>query len=187
MPGQTAATTCIGLLRAINVGGRSQIAMADLRELADGLGMQDVRTLLQSGNLVFRSSIRTAGRLERMLEEAIDGTLRVRTEVFIRTAADWKAIVAANPFPEDAKRDPGHVVMMALRDVPASGDVAALQRAVVGRETARAHGKQLYIHYPDGIGRSRLTNLVIEKTLGTRGTARNWKTVLKLAELAATY
>src|SRR5205823_5130806 len=112
--------------------------------------------------------------LEKLLEKNLEAA------VFVRTAAEWAKIVARNPFPAEAKSDPGHLIVMLLKD---EKDVAALQAAIVGREIMRADGRQLYIVYPDGQGTSKLTNAVIERKLGTRGTARNWNTVLKLAAL----
>jgi uncharacterized protein (DUF1697 family) len=94
-------------------------------------------------------------------------------------------IVESNPFPKEAKTDPGHLVAMCLKETPETADVRALQAAIAGPEIVRAKGSHLYIVYPAGIGTSRLTNAFIERKLGTRGTARNWNTVLKLQALAS--
>jgi uncharacterized protein (DUF1697 family) len=174
----------IALLRAINVGGRAPVAMADLRDLLTRLGLLEPQSLLQSGNLVFRSGPGTGAELERLLETEAEKRLRLRTDFFVRTAAEWKAVVARNPFGREAERDPSHHLVMFLKDPPDAGRVKAVQAAITGPEVVRAEGKQLYIVYPEGIGRSRLTGTVIEKKLGSRGTARNWNTVLKLAALA---
>ena len=176
--------THIALLRAVNLAGRNQVGMADLRELLAELGFGDPRTLLQSGNLVFESDARPGPRLESLLQEAAKKRLGLDTDFFVRTAGDWKEIVAGNPFPKEARRDPGHLVVMFLKEEPDRDKVAALQEAITGREVFRAGGRHAYIVYPDGIGRSRLTNALIEKKLGTRGTGRNWNTVLKLGALA---
>jgi uncharacterized protein (DUF1697 family) len=178
------STSCIALLRAINLGGLNRVGMADLRELMTSLGLEEVTTLLQSGNAVFRSD-KTADSLEQLLERAAEKQFGSRIEFFVRTAAEWKAMIAANPFPAEAKSDPAHLLAVALKSAPAAAKVTALQKAITGREVVRAKGRCAYIVYPDGIGRSKLTNALIEKTLGTRGTARNWNTVLKLAALAA--
>ena len=177
-------TTYVALLRGINVGGHKPVAMADLHHLLTQLGLADARSLLQSGNLVFGANGRTAARLERLLEAEAAKRLGLQTDFFVRSAKEWKSVVANNPFSKEAARDPGHLVVMALKDAPKDTDVKALQAAITGREVVRAGGKHLYIVYPDGIGRSRLTNAVIDKQLGTRGTGRNWNTVLKLARLA---
>ena len=177
-------TVHIGLLRAVNLAGRNMVPMADLRKLLAGLGMQDVRSLLQSGNVVFRSAARSTAQLERLLENATAKRLGLETDFFVRTLREWRAVVAGNPFTEEARRDPGHLLVVCLKDAPEPDDVKALQRSITGREVFRAGGRHAYVVYPDGVGRSRLTNVRIEKALGTRGTGRNWNTVLKLAALA---
>jgi uncharacterized protein (DUF1697 family) len=177
------STSCIALLRAINLAGLNTVAMTDLRELMTSLGLEDVTTLLQSGNAVFRST-KPADGLERLLERAAEQQFGSRIEFFVRTAAEWKAMIGANPFPSEAKADPGHLLAVTLKAAPTAAKVDALQKAIKGREVVRAKGRCAYIVYPDGVGRSKLTSALIEKTLGTRGTGRNWNTVLKLAALA---
>jgi len=157
------------------------VAMADLRAMAEGLGFGNPRTLLQSGNLVFDS--KPGARLEGLLEATTRKKLGVETDFFVRTAAEWRALIAANPFPAEARKDPGHLVVLCLKEAPAPGALAALRKAVKGREQVEVDGRQGYAVYPDGIGRSKLTMALIEKHLGTRGTGRNWNTVLKLAAL----
>jgi uncharacterized protein (DUF1697 family) len=174
----------VALLRAVNVGGRSSLAMADLRAVAEGLGYGEVKTFLQSGNLVFDAKGRPAA-LERALEAALKQERGIATDFLVRSARELDDIIAANPFPAEAKSDPGHLLVMFLKDRVTAQAVAALQEIVKGREVIRPGGRELYITYPDGIGRSKLTGAVIEKKLGTRGTGRNWNTVTKLAALVA--
>jgi uncharacterized protein (DUF1697 family) len=157
--------------------------MAELRELVTRLGFGGVQSLLQSGNLVFQSGGRAAAQLERLLEIEAKKRLRLQTDFFVRTGQEWRSVVARNPFPKEAERDPARLVVIFLKDAANAGKVKGLQAAIRGPEVVRAAGKQLYIVYPDGTGRSRLTNAIIEKTLGTRGTGRNWNTVLKLGAL----
>lgn len=171
----------VALLRGINVGGRTQLAMADLREMFAALGFEGARSLLQSGNLIFTGGRRSTTSLETLLEKATAERLGMSTDYLVRTAAEWHAAIAANPFPEAAARDPGHLVITCLKKSPASKDVKSLQAAIRGPEVVSSNGNHLYIVYPDGIGRSKLTLPLIEKTLGTRGTARNWNTALKIA------
>jgi uncharacterized protein (DUF1697 family) len=178
-----AEPTHIALLRAVNVTGRNRVAMAELRALFSRLGFGDAQTLLQSGNVLFRGGARSAAVLERVFEAETEKRLGVETDYFVRTAAEWRKMVADNPFPAEAKRDPGRLVAVCLKEAPGTANVKALQAAITGREVVRAKGREAYIVYPDGQGRSRLTNALIEKHLGTRGTARNWNTVLKLAAL----
>ena len=169
----------IALLRGINVGSNKKVAMTDLLALLQRLKFDDPRTLLQSGNLVFRTTGKTAAQLERLLESEVLKRLALETRFFVRSEEEWKAVIAANPFPNEAKRDPGHLLVMFLeREVE---NEEALRSAIKGRETFRADGRHLYIVYPDGQGTSKFSHAVIEKKLGMRGTARNWNTVLKLA------
>jgi uncharacterized protein (DUF1697 family) len=175
----------IALLRAINLPRHGQVAMADLRDLLVRLGFTEPRSLLQSGNLVFRTAPISSARLEGVLEAEARKHLGLETDFIVRTSTEWREVVAANPFPREAESDPGHLVVMPLKAKAHPARVEALRSAIRGREIVRAVGKQLYIVYPDGIGRSRLTVALIEKKLGTRGTGRNWNTALKLAAAAA--
>jgi uncharacterized protein (DUF1697 family) len=173
----------VALLRGINVGGHNMVAMSDLRDLFGVLGLTGATSLLQSGNLVFQSDHLTGAALEHLLEVETAKRLKVSTDYFIRGAAECKKIVARNPFPEAAAKDPGHLVVIFLKSAPPAKNVAALRAAIQGPEIIHGDGKQLYVVYPAGIGRSKLTVALIEKKLGSRGTGRNWNTVLKLAEL----
>jgi uncharacterized protein (DUF1697 family) len=177
-------TRHVALLRAVNLPSHNKIGMADLRQLLADLGFQDVQSLLQSGNLVFGSQGRTSEQLEALLESEAKACLGLATGFFVRTASEWSTVIAGNPFPEEAERDPGHLLVMFLKEEPDRKDVAALQEAITGREVVRAQGRHAYIVYPDGVGRSRLTNVLIERKLRTRGTGRNWNTVLKLGDLS---
>jgi uncharacterized protein (DUF1697 family) len=174
-------TRVVALLRAVNVGGTKAVAMPALCKALTGLGFTEVKSLLQSGNVVFSCSGSAGAALERQLETAVATGLGVQTAFFVRTAREWNAIVAANPYPDAARDDPSHLLVMTFKTAPAAKDVAALRAAIVGRETVTAIGKQLYAVYPDGIGTSKLTTSLIERKLGQAGTARNWNTVLKLA------
>ncbi len=178
-------STYIALLRAVNLAGRNAIAMARLRGMCADLGLSNVRTLLQSGNLVFKSRAGSDAALERRLETTTAAQLGVTTEFFVRSAREWASIVAANPFPERARSDPGHLLLVAFKDAVTEASVVRLREAISGRELVEASGRHAYVVYPDGVGRSRLTMALIERTLATRGTARNWSTVLKLLALTA--
>lgn len=176
--------TYIAVLRAINLGAHNRIAMADLRTMCGTIGLEDAQTLVVSGNLVFRSTSTSCAKLEQMLEASSTKHLGVTTDYFVRSAKEWQGVIAANPFPAEAKSNPAYLVMMCLRDAPTPAAVKTLQAAIKGREIVRANGKHAYFVYPDGQGRSKLTIAMIEKAFGTRGTARNWNTVLKLGELS---
>jgi uncharacterized protein (DUF1697 family) len=170
-------------LRAVNLGPHNKVAMVDLCRVFADAGMRDARSLLQTGNVLFTSSVSSTPKLERALETAAQKGLGLETDFFVRTSAEWQSLVDANPFPKEAKGDPSHLVVMTLKEAPGASAGAALQHAVKGRETTRVVGRHAFIVYPDGIGASKLTVAVIERALGTRGTGRNWNTVLKIAAM----
>jgi len=171
------------LLRAINVGGANRLTMSALRETLERAGFSDVRTLLQSGNLVCQSPLRTAPATERRIRDVVRDHSGLELDVFVRSSDDWRRLVAANPFEAESRLDPGHLVLMVFASPVASEAISRLKKAIVGRERLTIDGSHGYIVYPDGIGTSRLTAALIERTLGVRGTARNWNTVVKLAVL----
>ncbi len=172
----------VALLRGVNVGGNNLIAMADLVGLSTKLGFSGSRSLLQSGNLIFETEGRTAAELERLLELETEKRFNLRVDYFVRTAGEWKKIVARNPFPREAKDDPGHLLVQFLKKAPQPVDAKGLELSWAGPERVRPDGRQAYIVYPAGIGRSKLTVAALQKRLGS-GTGRNWNTILKLAEL----
>jgi uncharacterized protein (DUF1697 family) len=177
-------TTFVALLRAVNLGSHQQITMSALRDFAKGLGFLDARTILQSGNLIFDLKRQNARGLENLLESEAKIALRLSTDFFVRSAKEWKFLVEKNPFPDEAKRAPERLIVMLLKHSPGTIGSKALRDAVRGPEAVAIVDKQAYIVYPDGVGRSRLTNAVIEAKLSTRATGRNWNTVLKIAALA---
>lgn len=175
---------CIALLRGINVSGRNKVSMEGLRAFAADLGLEEPQTVLQSGNLVFRGPGQTAtAKLEKLLEAEFARRLNQKIDFMVRNADEWAEVVSGNPFREMAGSDPGHLVAVFLKDAPDADAVKALRAAVRGPEVIFVEGRQAYITYPAGIGDSKLTNVVIEKKFGTRGTGRNWNTVLKLGAL----
>jgi len=175
----------IALLRGVNVAGRSMVAMAGLKAMFAELGFSDAQTLLQSGNVVFTSAARKPNALETTLEAEAEKRFGRRIDFFVRSAVEWQEIVAKNPCRIEAESDPGHLVVTCLKTTLGEQEIAALQAAISGREIFHAAGRHAYLIYPDGIGRSKLTNALIEKSLGTRATGRNWNTVLKLADLVS--
>ena len=130
--------TYLALLRAVNLGSHNKVSMADLKTLLAELGMANPRSLLQSGNLVFESAARPTAPLEKLLESGAAKQLGLETPFYVRTAAEWQQAIADNPFPKEAKLDPGHTVLMCLRDAPPAAAVKALQAAIKGREVVKA-------------------------------------------------
>jgi uncharacterized protein (DUF1697 family) len=178
-------TVYIALLRGINVGGHGRMDMAELRTLCSEIGLANVQTILQSGNLVFSAATSPKGDLEKQLEQAVHERFAMSTPFFVATAPEWLAMIKDNPYPDQAAKDPSHLAVALLKEAPSKEAWALLQSAVKGPEMVMPSNHLAYIYYPEGIGKSQLTNVVIENKLKTRATARNWNTVLKLADLAA--
>jgi uncharacterized protein (DUF1697 family) len=169
------------LLRAVNLAGR-RLPMADFKGVLADVGLAEARTLGASGNAVAAASGAEAA-LEAKVEAAFKAAFGASPDVFVRDAAALAAVVAANPFAEMAKAAPQHLLVMFLRDEPAPEAVAALRAKISGSEEIAAGPRCLYVRYPDGIGRSKLTGTLIERTLRLRGTGRNWNTATKLAAM----
>jgi uncharacterized protein (DUF1697 family) len=165
----------------VNLGPTRRLKMADLRAAAAGVLAVDVASLAHTGNLVFESTTQPA-ELETRLEAAVQAAFDFTTQVFVRSAAEVRALVEADPFPQQAIDDPAHLVAMVMRAEPAAAAVEALRGAIAGREQIEVRGSTAYVWYPDDIGHSKLTSTLIERRLGSAGTARNWNTVLKVAQ-----
>ena len=175
----------VALLRAVNLAAHNKVEMASLRAMLADLGYAGARSVLQSGNLVFDAGAAPSSAIEQNLERETKRRLGLETDFFVRTAKDWRGILDANPFAAEAARDPGHLLVLFLKDAPGRSAVAALTAAISGREVVRVTGRHVYIVYPDGVGRSRLTTSLLERKLGTRVTGRNWNTVTRLAPMVA--
>lgn len=165
----------VGFIRGINVGGNNMLPMAALKASCESAGLTDVRTYLQSGNVIFNSTKKDPARL---IVEALD----LDVKVVVRTVDELRKVIAKNPF--RTIDNPGLMIVMFLSEAPSKDAEAALRAAHKGPEDIRFAGRELYIYYPKGMGTSKLTNAVIERKLGVTATARNWNTVTKLLELA---
>jgi uncharacterized protein (DUF1697 family) len=171
------------LLKGVNVGGNRKLPMADLREFLAALGMADVKTLLASGNVVFDAAGKDAAKLEAHLEHEAQAKLGLDTGWLLRSHAELTAVVKANPFPDAAKAHPSHLLVHFHREpFP-----AALFDVMVndGPERLSAHGRELFVDYPDDVGHSKLPQAMNKAKFPKLVTARNWNTVLKLVELTA--
>ncbi len=175
----------VSFLRAINVGGRNVIKMDALKQIYADLGLLSAVSHLQSGNVVFDTERSDEMALGAEIETEIEAFAGFRPEVILRTADALAKVIGANPFPGPAKDDPSHLLVMFLKETPSKAQAAALTKANRGPEACAIKGRDIYIHYSEGIGRSKFTNSVIERELGLMGTARNWNTVTRLVELAA--
>lgn len=175
------SATHVALLRGINLGGNKLVKMSSLCDVAASIGCRAPRTLLNSGNLLFCAPARaSAASIEKKLSAATAKTLGVEAQVFVRTAAEWRAVLDANPFRAEAVRSPSSLLIFALDNEPSAADVRALQAAIVGPERARAVGRHAYVFFPEGQGRSKLTTAMIDRYLNARGTGRNWNTAVKI-------
>jgi uncharacterized protein (DUF1697 family) len=167
----------IALLRGINVGGKHKLPMTDLRRIFADAGAEDVRTYIQSGNVVFTASAAVARTLADRVADAVAEEFGFRPTVVTRTAAVLRKIAAANPFEVD---DPKRVHVGFLRAKPKP---TAIKRLDPGRSPGDlfvVKGTEIYLHYPNGMGRSKLTGAYLESTLGVEATMRNWRTVTEL-------
>jgi uncharacterized protein (DUF1697 family) len=173
----------VAFLRAVNVGGRNLVPMSELCDLFGSLGFTGVRSLLQSGNVIFDTDRRADPAIEGMLEAQTTKRFGVTVDYIVRSAQELEKAIASNPFPAEAKEDPAHLLVLFLKDVAEAKNVRTLEAAIQGSERIQLKSKQLYAVYPEGVGRSKLTNALIERKLGVRATGRNWNTVLKLAAL----
>ncbi len=178
-------TIYVSMLRAVNVGGTSPIKMEALRAVYESLGLADVRTLLQSGNVLFRSGLTDRERLVKRLLQEIERQLDLKVEVILRTLAEVASIVERGPV-LSPRADPKKLHVMFLSEVPDAAAQAALLKWHKSRdlkEMLEPRGPEIYLYYPDGVGRSKLTTAVIERHLDVSGTARNWNTLTKLVEV----
>jgi uncharacterized protein (DUF1697 family) len=166
-------TVHIALLRGVNLGPRRRVSMADLKQMVSDLGFEDVRTVLQSGNVVFRTAKDSGAALEDLLETEFAKRLGLRTDFFVRSADQLEKVIVRNPLPTEAQRDPSHLLVMFCKKALGK----SLRISGADREVVEPAGREIFVYYPSGIGRSRLK-------IDAVATGRNWNTVLKLAALA---
>lgn len=174
----------IFLLRGINIGGHHKLKMEALRELCERLGLTEVRTYIQSGNVVCRSGGRDPDELSRAIEDAIEGLAGFRPNVVARTAEELRAVIARNPFSGRSDVAPNRLGVSFLPADPGEAAREKVRAMDVAPEELRIDGREIYIHFPNGMGQSKLPMNAIERTLKTQGTVRNWNTVERLMAMA---
>ena len=177
-------TVYVSMLRAVNVGGSGLIKMEALRAAYESIGLADVRTLLQSGNVLFRSGLTDRQRIAKRIMQEIERRFDLNVEVIVRTLAEIATIVDRGPV-LSPRADKSKLLVMFLSSVPDAAAQAALKQWHKDKqlkEMLEIRGPEIYLYYPDGVGRSKLTGAVIENKLDTAGTARNWNTLIKLIE-----
>lgn len=172
------------MLRGINVAGNTRVKMDDLRRMFTDMGNTDVQTYLQSGNVIFSSSQRGARKLETAIEEAIAAELDLQIAVLVRTHPDLAKILTANPY-LDRETDLTKLPVTFLADKPDADKVAALEVPSGESAVCTVVGREVYLHCPNGYGRTKLNNAFLERKLGVKATTRNWKSVTTLHDMSA--
>jgi uncharacterized protein (DUF1697 family) len=178
----SAPETFVALLRGVNLAGRNRVPMAELRSALESLGLEDVVTYIQSGNVVFRSRGGRAEELASSIEVRIAQAFGLEVVVLLRTPAELSKVAGGNPFLR-AGADPSKLHVVFLSGRPAKKAAAQLDPERSPPGEFRLEGREIYLHLPTGFGRSKLTVDYFERCLGVAATARNWKTVTKLVEL----
>ncbi len=174
--GATKSQRFVGLLRGINVGGKNKIKMAELRALLESKGLQSVETYIQSGNLIFVST-KSEEKIAPIIKKAIKTKYGFDVPVIVRAEKQFRKTFTDIPF-ETSKLDQCHVMLLDKK--PTKAKVNALEFPKSGRDVMKIVGSCAYMHLPDGVAKSKLTNKWLEKELGVVATARNWKTMTKL-------
>jgi uncharacterized protein (DUF1697 family) len=174
----------VALLRGVNVGGHHKIGMAELRALCESLGLPGARTHLQSGNVIFRTRERDLARLSRRIEDAIERAVGFRPAVILRTCAELREAVAKNQFAARPGLDPSKLAVMFLASDPGQEIREAVLKIPAEPEEVSISGREMYIYFTNGMARPKLKIPLIEKTLKTPMTGRNWNTARRLLEIA---
>ena len=176
-------TACVSLFRGINVGGHNAVKMTELKLLHESLGLRNVQTYIQSGNVVFHSDESDVTQLKQNIEDSFEHTFSFHAEVLIRTLDELNGIIERNPFQGHDDKEPKWIAVIFLATAPDEAAQTNLLQSYHGPEEIFIIGKEMYVYYPEGMGRSKLTGSLIERKLKTVGTARNWNTVLQLQKM----
>ena len=174
----------VSLIRGINVGGKHMIKMDALRALYESIGLRDPRSYVQSGNVLFLSTARSLPALATKIEAAIESEFGFRPSVILRTADDLRDVVKRNPFAHREGIEPAKLLVTFLAADPPPGAAEKLASVKKDREELVLSGRELFIDFPDGIGRAKLNFSAADKAAGPPGTGRNWNSVLKMIEIA---
>jgi uncharacterized protein (DUF1697 family) len=174
----------VSMLRGVNVGGRHKIQMGELKTLYESLGLRNVQTYINSGNAIFKTSGRDWERLRKRIEDAIENHHAFRPDVILRTPAQMREAIDKNPFASRPGLDPSKLAVCFLAGEPSGEAVQKVLAIKAEPEELRINGRELYIYFPNGMARPKLSMALVERTLKTPGTSRNWNTVRKLLEMA---
>ncbi|MGD0669313.1 MAG: DUF1697 domain-containing protein [Bryobacteraceae bacterium] len=174
----------ISMLRGVNIGGHNKIKMDALRALYASLKLRDLQTYVQSGNVVFRTDERDLVLLARRIEQAIERKFGFRVPVILRTASEMQDVIARNPFAGRDEIEPSKLAVTFLASRPSDEVLAKVLAVKADPEELRIDGRELYTYFPNGMARPNLSWPLVERTLATPCTGRNWNTVTKLLEMA---
>lgn len=176
-------TVYVSMLRAVNVGGHGKLKMDELAAAYRALGLADARTLLQSGNVVFSSRLNDRSALAIRIKQELERRFDLQIEILIRTLDEVRKIVERGPV-LSPRADKSKLLVMFLSGVPDARGAATILKEHKGSEMIEIRGPEIYLYYPDGVGRSKLSGAFLENRLNVAGTARNWNTLVKLVEAA---
>ena len=174
----------ISMLRGVNLGGHNKIKMDALWALYESLGLRDPQTYVQSGNVVFRTDKRDLVALATRIEEAIERSFGFRPAVILRTSSELREVIARNPFAKRRGIEPSKLLVTFLASAPNAESRDKVLRLNTDPEELRMGGREVYIYFPNGMARPKISWVAIEKMLRTSGTGRNWNSVTRLLELA---
>jgi uncharacterized protein (DUF1697 family) len=174
----------ISMLRGVNVGGHNKIKMDALRALYEFLKLRDAQTYVQSGNVIFRTDEQDISRLAKRIEDGIERKFGFRPDVILRTAAEMRDVIARNPFAKRRGIEPGKLLVSFLASDPGEEARKKLRQMKCDPEELRVEGREVYIYFPNGMGRSKLPWAGLNKMLKTPATGRNWNSVTKMLEMA---
>ena len=177
-------TVVIALLRAVNVGGHNKIKMDALRTLCGSLKLQGAQTYVQSGNLVFATDEKDLVLLPKRIQGGIERNFGFRPEVILRTASELRDVIARNPFAKRRSIEASKFLVVFLAGDPDAEGREKVLGLKTDPEELHIYGREIYIYFPNGSGRSKLSWVNLEKILKTPGTARNWNSVTRLLEMA---
>jgi uncharacterized protein (DUF1697 family) len=169
------------LLRGVNLGSHNKVSMSDLRALFEALGHEEVATYVQSGNVVFKAR-GDAASITSAIERRIARDLGLDVAVILRSKTQLARVAAANPFARK-EQEPTRLHVTFLADTPPRAAVRELSSGDFAPDALQVKGKEIYLHTPQGYGRTKLSGAFFEKKLGILATTRNWRTVTKLTEL----
>ena len=174
----------IAMLRGVNVGGCHKLPMERLRAICEDLDLTRPQTFIQSGNVVFETKLKDEPALALRMETAIEAEFGFRASLVLRSAAEMRSVVARNPFSGRADVAPGRLLVTFLQSDPGEEARVAIRAIPADPEELVADGCEIFVHYPNGAGRSKLPVARIERAQKVPGTSRNWNSVLKLLALA---